>query len=133
MPDSVQIITYGTLMSGQRNHYLCRNCMGIVPVTFFGTLFDTRWNFPALVLEGHTQIKAELMVLPPTSLPDIDRLEGYPRLYGRKLITAKTFDGADVHGFVYFFKREQIQRSFILIPNGDWKAYHKQHYPEEYV
>lgn len=133
MPDSVQIITYGTLMSGQRNHHWCRNCMGIVPCTFFGTLFDTRHNFPALVLEGHTEIKAELIILPLTSLPAIDRLEGYPRLYNRKLITARAFDGSQVHGLVYFFKREQIQRSFVLIPNGDWKAYHKQHYPEEYI
>lgn len=133
MADSVQLITYGTLMSGQRNHWLCRNAMGIVPVTFTGTLFDTRCGFPAMILEGHTEIKAELIILPPTSIPDIDRLEGYPKLYGKKLITAKTFDGFEVHGFVYHMTRQQIRKGYILIPDGDWKAYHKTHYKEEYI
>lgn len=131
MADSVQLITYGTLMSGQRNHWYCRNAMGIVPVTFTGTLFDTRYGFPAMILEGHTEIKAELIILPPTSIPDIDRLEGYPTMYGKKLITAKTFDGFKVHGFVYHMTRQQIRKQFILIPDGDWKAYHKTHYIEE--
>ena len=134
MADSVQIITYGTLMSGQKNHWYCRNCMGIIPVTFKGTLFDTTVGLPAMILEGQTDIKAELIILPLTSIPDIDHLEGYPKLYGKKLITAKTiYDNATVHGFVYHMTRQQIRKSFILIPDGDWKTYHKTHYREEYI
>ena len=50
--NTVQIITYGTLMTGERNHRFCRNAVSIQPCTITGTIYDTGWGFPAFRPEG---------------------------------------------------------------------------------
>ena len=58
---TVQIIAYGTLMTGERNHRFCRNAVSIRPVTITGTLYDTGWGFPAFVPGETGTVKAELI------------------------------------------------------------------------
>ena len=58
---TVQIIAYGTLMTGEPNHRYCRNAVYIQPCTITGTLYDTGWGFPAFVPGETGTVKVELI------------------------------------------------------------------------
>ena len=62
--NTVKLIVYGTLMSGERNHRFCRNAISITPCTITGTLYDTGYGFPAFVPDGDGEVKAELIEIP---------------------------------------------------------------------
>ena len=95
---TVKLITYGTLMSGERNHRFCRNAVNITPCTITGALYDTGYGFPAFQPEGDSTVAAELIEIPFEDWEAVDRLEGYPRLYDRLMFPAKLADGTDTTG-----------------------------------
>lgn len=117
---TVFLIAYGTLMTGERNHRFCENAVSITPCTIKGTLFDTGYGFPAFVSEGATEVKAELIEIPISAWADVDRLEGYPRLYDRRLYLATLADGTKNKAWVYIMVTLPPQAR--VIPSGDWKA-----------
>ena len=116
---TLKLITYGTLMTGERNHRLCRNAVSITPCTIKGTLYDTGWGFPAFVQLGDTVVHAELIEIPFEDWANVDRLEGYPRLYDRRLIQATLADGSEDTGWVYIMNN--LPASAKVIQSGDWK------------
>ena len=116
---TVQIIAYGTLMTGERNHHFCRNAISIQPCMIKGTLYDTGWGFPAFVPGDTGTVKAELIEIPIADWPDMDRLEGYPRLYDRLLIPATLADGGTVEAWGYIMN--ELPRQAQVISSGDWK------------
>ena len=116
---TVQIIAYGTLMTGERNHHFCRNAISIQPCMIKGTLYDTGWGFPAFVPGDTGTVKAELIEIPIADWPDMDRLEGYPRLYDRLLIPATLAEGGTVEAWVYVMN--ELPQQATVIPEGDWK------------
>ena len=83
--EAVLIAAYGTLRSGERNEHFCRNAISRRIATISGTLYDTGWGFPAFVPAGKTNVSVELIEIPIRVWADVDRLEGYPRLYDRVL------------------------------------------------
>ena len=117
--NTVKLIVYGTLMSGERNHRFCRNAVSINPCTITGTLYDTGYGFPAFVPEGDGVVKAELIEIPIADWPAVDRLEGYPRLYDRMLVPATLEDGDTVEAWVYVM--DNIPPQAKVIASGDWK------------
>jgi len=117
--NTVQIIAYGTLMTGEPNHRFCRNAVAIQPCTITGTLYDTGWGFPAFVPGDTGAVRAELIEIPPANLLAMDRLEGYPRLYDRQQILATLADGSTVEAWVYVMNRLPPQAT--VIASGDWK------------
>ena len=118
MTDTVNIIAYGTLMQRERNHYFCRNAIRITPCTLKGTLYDTGYSFPALTLTGDTTIHAELIEIPDSDWPAIDRLEGYPQLYDRVFTEVSTADGPE-QGWVYIM--QNLPADAKVIPSGTWR------------
>ena len=116
---TVKLVVYGTLMTGEGNHSLCANAVNITPCTIVGTLYDTGWGFPAFEQTGDTVVHAELIEIPFEDWPNVDRLEGYPRLYDRKLIQATLADGSVEDGWVYIMNR--IPTRATVIKSGDWK------------
>lgn len=72
----------------------------MTPSIITGTLYDTGYGFPAFEPLGDTIVKAELIEVPIEDWPNVDRLEGNPRLYDR-LYPAKLEDGTEVSGWVY--------------------------------
>lgn len=120
---TVKIIAYGTLMTGERNHHFCENAVKIAHCTVTGTLYDTGYGFPAFVPEGTTEVQAELITLPIECWQDIDRLEGYPRLYTREIVPATLPNGTSTEGWIYIMTRLPPQAK--LIPCGDWKQGNK--------
>ena len=119
--NTVKLIVYGTLMSGERNHRFCRNAVSITPCTVTGTLYDTGCGFPAFIPEGNTVVNAELIEIPIADWAAVDRLEGYPRLYDRQLFPAKLDDGTDVSGWIYIMNT--LPPMAKVIESGSWKEY----------
>ena len=116
--ETIKIIAYGTLMSGESNHHFCKNSINIKPCFVKGTLYDTGFGFPALKIIGDNKIKAEIIELPKEDLNKIDILECYPYMYNRCLIKAETKDGID-EGWIYTINI--LPSDSIIIPSGDWK------------
>ena len=122
--DTVRIIAYGTLMTGERNHGFCRNAVNIQPCTIRGTLYDTGWGFPAFEPGETGTVRAELIEIPVAGWSAIDELEGYPDLYDRRLIPAATEEGETVTAWVYVM--DVLPARAEIIPGGDWKAHRKR-------
>lgn len=123
--NTVQIIAYGTLMTGERNHCFCRNAVSIRPCVVTGTLYDTGYGFPAYMPAGSTQVKAELMEIPMEDWAAVDRLEGYPRLYDRQLCRVKMLDdGSETVAWIYIMNN--LPRQAKIIVSGDWKAHERK-------
>ena len=119
--ETVKLIVYGTLMSGERNHRFCRNAVSIIPCIVTGTLYDTGYGYPAFVPEGSTTVQAELIEIPLADWADVDRLEGYPRLYDRQLLQATLADGGKAIGWIYIMNT--LPEGARGIESGNWKEY----------
>ena len=118
---TVKLIVYGTLLSGERNHHFCRNAVKITHCTVIGTLYDTGYGFPAFVPEGEGVVKAELIEIPIEDWAAVDRLEGYPRLYDRQLISCTLPDGTTDTGWIYIMNT--LPPMAKIIESGSWKEY----------
>ena len=106
--ETVLIAAYGTLRSGERNERFCRNAISRRSATISGALYDTGWGFPAFVPKGDTSVTVELIEIPIRDWADVDRLEGYPRLY------------ETVQAWIYIMNHLPEQAE--VIPSGDWKV-----------
>ena len=118
--ETVLIAAYGTLRSGERNERFCRNAVSRRIATISGTLYDTGWGFPAFVPEGKTKVAVELIEIPIRDWADVDRLEGYPRLYDRMLMDFTLDNGEQVKAWIYIMNTLPEQAKAIV--SGDWKA-----------
>lgn len=119
--NTVKLMVYGTLMTGESNHSFCRNAVSIQPCTVTGTLYDTGFGFPAFVPEGDGVVSAELIEIPLADWADVDRLEGYPRFYDRMLLRARLTDGTEVSGWLYILNT--LPEGAKVIESGSWKEY----------
>ena len=118
---TVKLIVYGALLSGERNHHFCRNVVKIPPCTVIGTLYDTGYGFSAFQMEGNITVQAELIEIPIADWAAADRLEGYPRLYDRQLISCTLADGTTDTGWIYIMNT--LPPMAKVIKSGDWKEY----------
>ena len=118
--ETVLIAAYGTLRSGERNERFCRNAVSRRSAAISGTLYDTGWGFPAFVPKGKTKVAVELIEIPIRDWADVDRLEGYPRLYDRMLMDFTLDNGEQVKAWIYIMNTLPEQAKAIV--SGDWKA-----------
>ena len=118
--ETVLIAAYGTLRSGERNERFCQNAVSRRSATISGTLYDTGWGFPAFVPEGKTNVSVELIEIPIRDWADVDRLEGYPRLYDRMLMDFMLGRGEIVQAWIYIMDR--LPEQAWVISSGDWKT-----------
>jgi len=116
--ETVRIVAYGTLMSGECNHPVCGKDCRITPCVIEGTLFDTLRGYPAFV-PGKGTVAAELIEIPIEVWPEIDALEEYPTLYDRQLIAVKLPDQSTAEAWVYVMR--QLPAAAVPIASGDWR------------
>ena len=64
-------------------------------------------------------IQVELIEIPISEWADVDRLEGYPRLYDRKLMDFELPDGSTIQAWIYIMNELPPQAK--VISSGDWK------------
>ena len=118
--NNVLIAVYGTLRKGERNHHYLKTADSIRACVFPGTLYDTGYGYPTVILEGDKPVTAELAEISLEAWRQVDRLEGYPSLYDRRLIDVVCGEET-VQAWVYIMHRLPPQAT--LIASGDWKEH----------
>lgn len=118
-----KVAVYGTLLTGEPNCRVGADAVSRTPCTITGTLYDTGWGFPAFVPQGTTEVKAELLEVDEATMERLDRLEGYPRLYGRRKVPVRLPDGQADTAWVYVMNR--LPDRARVIPGGDWREWRK--------
>ena len=118
---SEYVAVYGSLRKGLHNHRVLgtdRDLIGEGIVKGFGMY--SLGAYPALSREGtHTDVVVELYHVTDKSMVDLDRLEGFPKYYTRKLCPI-LIGGETVPAWVYYMKGV-IAEGFV--PSGDWYKY----------
>lgn len=109
------VFVYGTLLSGGINHHLLAGaeCLGTHRTQPCFTLVHLG-AYPGLISGGHTAVFGEVYRVDATGLRTLDRLEDYPRLYGRRLVST-CFGRA----WTYLYRGSVVDRP--LLRSGDWR------------
>jgi len=118
--ETIMIAAYGTLREGESNARFCRNAVSRRIAKIQGTLYDTGWGFPAFSPEPCGSVTVELIEIPLSDWAEVDRLEGYPRLYDRELLDFVLENGASAQAWIYIMN--QLPEQAKAIPSGDWKT-----------
>jgi len=115
--NNILVYVYGTLRQGEINH--TRFLRGLEPITtqhIGGFSMYTRGAFPIVVPSDNTNdIVVELYEVSAGTMKNLDRLEGYPHFYNRKIV--KTPDGRDA--WIYYLERRP-HGGDTHIESGDW-------------
>lgn len=109
-----KVFVYGTLKRGYRNHYLLEGKEG-KPAYAIGMDMYEGPGFP-FAKEGGGIIKGELYEVERNTLERLDRLEGHPFFYRRK-IKEVVCDGKKQKAYVYLYDKVHTERK---IPSGEW-------------
>lgn len=112
------VFTYGTLLSGERNHRLLRTARfaGAAATLPRYELRDLG-AFPALVRGGTRAIAGELYDVDAPTLFALDQLEGHPTFYRRARIRLASGTIADT----YLLRRDQVDGRPIIESNN-WRT-----------
>ena len=119
MNGTTKVFVYGTLLSGEPNHRLLAHAQ-LLGEARTEPLFElvSLGAFPAMLAGGDTAVVGEVYAVDRATLADLDRLEGHPHFYRRKLIPLE--DGERV--LAYLLRREQAQGR-PTIDSGDWRQH----------
>lgn len=122
MIQEVLVAVYGSLRKGMGNHLLIQREEG----TLLSTERVSGWEmysyggFPFIRPADNPsdEITIEVYAMPVTAMRALDRLEGYPSFYDRKLV--QTSKG---QAWIYFIDQPSNGRP---VADGDWVAYKGQ-------
>jgi gamma-glutamylaminecyclotransferase len=116
----MKIMVYGTLKKGRGNHSLLEDCpfLGKANTLPAFTMFSLG-GFPGVVAKGNTSIRGEIYDVLDEVLHDLDRLEGHPRWYERKPITAQMENGEVVVAHMYILPNG-YEKNFTVVESGIW-------------
>ena len=118
---SLFVMVYGTLRIGMSNFAFMRDSEFVDRFWLDGfSMFRNREDYYPYVVEGQGRILVELFRVSPEVLQELDRLEDYPDMYGRRMIRVK---GVDAWVYVYNLERK---RDTVEIRDGDWVAYYNE-------
>lgn len=109
-----RVFVYGTLRQGQVNHTLLVKAwlLGTHRTTPAYTMYHLG-AYPGVVARGQEVVVGEVYRVDVNTLRQLDRLEDYPRLYGRTLIPTPYG-----RAWIYLYQGKIGRRS--CIPGGDW-------------
>lgn len=117
-----KVFVYGTLLSNECNCHRAPRARRQNAWTL-GTLHDTGWGFPAIVLAGRTRIVGELLTVDDDAFRSMDRLEGHPTFYRREQRQVNLVGGGRVLAWVYVLNR--LPEGAKVIEGGDWRKYRR--------
>ena len=69
-------------------------------------------------------VAGELLTVNEETFARLDRLEGFPNLYGRERITVLLEDGSRAEAWVYVMRRLPLRS--VVIEGGDWRPYRRE-------
>jgi gamma-glutamylcyclotransferase (GGCT)/AIG2-like uncharacterized protein YtfP len=127
-----QVFVYGTLRRGERNHGLLAGSRRVREQAWVtGTLHETGFDYPALVLSGAGRVYGEIYAVSGETLASLDELEQYEarsdrNLFERVKVTAQTDQGEQtVELYV------QPEPNGVPIAGGDWAVHQRLTAPGE--
>lgn len=110
------VFVYGTLRRGQSNHHWLSDARWLGEQELEGLLLHDLGPFP-MAVPGEGRVAGELYAVSPARLAQLDRLEGYPRLYDRRRWPLA--DGRAT--WVYVGRRQQVRHA-PLLADGVWRG-----------
>lgn len=118
------IAVYGSLRRDFGNHRILKDSEYLGE---FKTkeLFDlySLGAYPFISERGDTEITVELYkVVCPIIAQNLDRLEGYPSFYNRKVIEIKDFT-SELKTYIYYIIDKHSYINNNKINSGDWKLF----------
>ena len=120
-----RVFVYGTLLTGQPNHYLLDDQdLAATATTEPAFTLVNLGRFPAMCEGGDTAVLGELYDVGPATLVALDRLEGHPSFYHRAPITLT--DGSKV--IAYLLPRARAL-AYPQIHDGDWRRASEEQSP----
>lgn len=118
------VFVYGSLLHGMCNHRVIagsiRLCEGRVVRTAPMYRLYSLGGFPGLVEGGETAVVGELYVVEPATLERLDRLEGHPHFYERKMIQL----ASEIPVASYVLPLDRVE-GCEEVASGDWRSFHK--------
>lgn len=117
------VLVYGSLRVGFGNHsFHLSTSKFIEETTVDGFEMYSLGAFPYIKTDVNGKgVVVELFEVDDIVFASLDRLEGYPQFYNRKLVT--TASGKE--GWIYFIDNDQ--RPGPKVKSNDWKKYNKNH------
>jgi gamma-glutamylcyclotransferase (GGCT)/AIG2-like uncharacterized protein YtfP len=110
-----RVFVYGTLLRGEANHGLLAGAALLGPHrTAPGYTLYSLGAYPGLVTGGGTAVNGEVYRVDDGGLALLDRLEDYPRLYGRRLIVTS-------YGRAWVYLYRGSIRDRPVLASGDWR------------
>lgn len=111
------MFVYGTLLRGEPSHHLLA-ATPLVGAATTGPHFDLfdLGDYPAMVPGGETAVAGELYTVGSDVIRALDRFEGHPRFYRRRIILLQGGDEAEA----YLLRPDQVTGR-RRIPSGDWR------------
>lgn len=111
-----RVFVYGTLRRGEVNAGLLSEAelLGCHVTLPHYTMYSLG-AYPGVVARGRTPIAGEVYSVDRRQLTQLDRLEDYPRLYERRLISSPWGNA-----WIYLYRGGR--HGFRVIPSGDWLA-----------
>lgn len=121
------VFVYGTLKEGHGNHQLLADRPGAqkIGTGTTGKAFGfVNYAIPFTIQGGPREmrgfVQGELYaVTSATIMKDLDRLEGHPRFYERKMTPIRLDNGDEVEAWLYFYPEDRISESEYETPNGE--------------
>lgn len=110
------VFVYGSLRSGMHNHRVMGQSELLAEANLTGFEMYQVSSFPAIVA-GEGCVKGELYLVDGATLDRLDRLEGHPHMYKRRLVTVQSGDVL-AQAWVYVWQRP-VDR-LAPVPGGDW-------------
>jgi len=118
-----RVFVYGSLMTGLHNHHYLAEARRSGEATIAAGKFAmiSLGAFPGLILDPQgATVPGELYDVDGDTLAELDRLEGHPRCYRRRLVYV-TCEGNPVTALVYVLNSPRFQET--LVPDNDWRAF----------
>jgi gamma-glutamylcyclotransferase (GGCT)/AIG2-like uncharacterized protein YtfP len=124
-----RVFTYGTLMTGESNHYVIQPFLvAVEPAILSGmVMLLAAPHYPGIV-PGDGTVSGQLMTVarPAEAIQALDDLElyfgpGHPENeYERESLKVQLLDGSSVEAWVYLFLRSTLIMPTIV--GGDWRS-----------
>ncbi len=112
------VAVYGSLREGLSNHDLLGNSKKVGDDIIGGWIMRSLTSFPYIHPSSRGDsdtIHIEVYEVEEDQMKILDRLEGYPAFYDRKVVETKYGEA-----WIYFIDKVGEQ---VVVKNGDWKEF----------